>query len=121
MDTLSIDVLTIIFTMVDPGISQIAKLKTVCKKFLYVLSSPRLSFLYHGKYMKWWSNKLSKTPPSKTPPSKISPSQIFKCETYRSKDGNDRMYITYTRRHSHCPWIVTKIDRESDCNFSRFS
>lgn len=58
MDGLPIDVIGVIFKNLDLSIVEMARLKTVCRKFNQALNSPKLASLWHGKYSRWWQDRM---------------------------------------------------------------
>jgi F-box domain len=55
---LPIDVLGIIFNYVNLELIDIVAFRKMCKTFDNAFNSPKLSYLFHGKYEKWWMGRL---------------------------------------------------------------
>ena len=57
---LPIDVLGIIFHYINLELKDIVKFRKMCKTFNDAFNSPKLSYLFYGKYQKWWTDRLIK-------------------------------------------------------------
>lgn len=57
MDTVCSDIIAIIAA--DFSIQDLVAVSIACKHWWICLKSPRLVHMWHGKYMRWWSMKIS--------------------------------------------------------------
>ncbi len=58
MNELPVEIIGIIFNYADFNLTQLLQLKKTRRKFNHALNSPKLAYLYYGKYELWRIDKM---------------------------------------------------------------